>query len=333
MQMVETATGPVETEKLGRTLMHEHVFTFHSDRQGDYPWRNEPRFVDGAIEKLMKLKEVGFDSLVDLTVFGLGRNVARVAEVAQAAGFNVMVATGIYTYCDLPIYFRFQDQESGRRFIEDLFVREIEEGIGDTGIRAAILKCVTDVPGLTPDVDHLLRSVARAHLRTGVPISTHTDPFTETGLIQQRVFRQEGVDLSEVIIGHCGDTTDLAYLERLMQAGSYIGMDRFGNYLRCSFENRVETVAALCRRGYASQMVLSHDANCGGDIHEDEALATWRFGAIPTEILPALRARGVTEEQIDLMTTGNPKAIFERAAARRGQESITIAEVELREES
>jgi phosphotriesterase-related protein len=322
---VETSTGPVDLERLGRTLMHEHVFTFHSDMHGDYPWHDEQRYVEGAVEKLKKLKEVGFDSLVDLTVFGIGRNVARVAKVARTAEFNVVVASGVYTYRDLPIYFRFQTELSDRRYIEDLFVREVEEGIGDTGIRAAVLKCVTDVPGLTPDVEFLLRTVARAHLRTGVPISTHTDPHTETGLLQQRIFRQEGVDLSNVIIGHCGDTTDLAYLERLLQAGSYIGMDRFGNYLRTSFKDRIETVVALCNRGYASRMVLSHDANCGGDIRSQEALENWRYGAIPTEVLPALRSRGVTEEQIDLMARGNPKAIFARAATLRGQAARTTA--------
>lgn len=93
-----------------------------------------------------------------------------------------------------------------------------------------------------------------------------------------------------------------------------MGMDRFGNYLKCSFKDRVETVAALCRRGYASRVVLSHDANCGGDSPNLEALEHWRYGAIPTEVLPALRAHGVTDEQIDLMTTGNPRTIFSNRA-------------------
>jgi phosphotriesterase-related protein len=69
--------------------------------------------------------------------------------------------------------------------------------------------------GLTPDIEVILRSVSRAHLRTCVPISTHTNAVRETGLLQERIFRQEGMDLSNVVIRHSGDSTDLAYLERL----------------------------------------------------------------------------------------------------------------------
>lgn len=315
MPSVNTATGPVDVQTLGRTLMHEHVFTFHSDIQGDYPWRDEQTFVDAAVDKLQRLARAGFDTIVDLTVFGLGRNVARVAGIAQRASFNVIVASGLYTYTDLPTYFRAQLAMTGPTFLEDLFVREITEGIGETGIRSAVLKCCTDRPGLTPDVETVLRSVARAHLRTGVPISTHTDPISEAGLIQQEVFRQEGVDLSRVIIGHSGDTTDLAYLEKLILAGSYIGMDRFGLTHFLSDEDRVKTVAALCRTGYASRMVLSHDTNCGGDLRPEEALAVWRYGHIPDVVLPALRQAGVTEADIELMTRANPRAIFEKAAS------------------
>lgn len=316
MPSVNSATGPVATQTLGRTLMHEHVFTFHSDIFGDYPWPDEQQFADGAVDKLQQLQRAGFDTIVDLTVFGLGRNVARVAGIARRAGFNVIVASGLYTYTDLPTYFRAQLAMSGPSFLEDLFVRELAEGIGETGIRSAILKCCTDRQGLTPDVETVLRSVARAHNRTGAPISTHTDPISETGLIQQEIFRQEGVDLSEVVIGHSGDTTDLAYLEKLILAGSYIGMDRFGLTHFLSEEDRVKTVAALCRQGYASRMVLSHDTNCGGDLRPEEALRDWRYGHIPTVVLPALRDAGVSDADIDLMTTANPRAIFEKAAAQ-----------------
>lgn len=316
MPSVNTATGPVDVETLGRTLMHEHVFTFHSDVQGDYSWRDERAFVDGAVEKLQRLARAGFDTIVDLTVFGLGRNVARVAGVAQRASFNVIVASGLYTYNDLPTYFRAQLALNGPTSLEDLFVREITQGIGETGIRPAVLKCCTDRPGLTPDVETVLRSVARAHLRTGVPISTHSEPTSETGLIQQEIFRQEGVDLSQVIIGHSGDTADLAYLEKLILAGSYIGMDRFGATHFLSEEDRVKTVAALCRTGYASRMVLSHDTNCGGDLDPEEALRVWRYGHIPEVVIPALRQAGVTEEDIDLMTKANPRTIFEKAASK-----------------
>ena len=123
----------------------------------------------------------------------------------------------------------------------EMFVRDITEGIAGTGVKAAILKCATDEPGLTPGVERVLRAVAVAHRATGVPISTHTHARTRRGLEQQRVFAEEGVDLGRVIIGHSGDTTDLDYLKELIAAGSYIGMDRFGLDNILGFEHRVDT--------------------------------------------------------------------------------------------
>src|SRR2546421_2893381 len=311
---INTVRGPVSVESLGRTLMHEHVFTFHSDKFADYPWREEEQYVAAAIGKLRKLKEAGWETLVDLTVFGLGRNVARGARVAEAADFNIIAATGMYVAAEMPLYFRVHLKYDGPDFLENLYVREIEEGIGETGIRAGVIKAFTDHHGLTPDVEEILKSAARAQLRTGVPISTHTDAFAETGLIQQKVFRREGVDLTDVIIGHCGDTSDLAYLQRLMDAGSYIGMDRFGIESFQPFENRVQTVAALCRKGYASQMLLSHDANCGADLFEEQSLREWKWGFIHEKVVPRLRELGVPDADIDQMTIGNPAKIFARSA-------------------
>jgi phosphotriesterase-related protein len=169
---------------------------------------------------------------------------------------------------------------------------------------------------VTPGVEKVLRAVARAHRRTGVPISTHTHAGTRRGLEQQDIFEQEGVDLSRVVIGHSGDSEDLEYLETLMKRGSFIGMDRFGVDVILPTDKRVATIAALCERGYAGQMVLSHDASCYIDWFPREALQAavpnWHFRHITEEVLPALRQAGVTEEQVRQMTVDNPRRIFER---------------------
>ena len=140
----------------------------------------------------------------------------------------------------------------GPEIMTDMFVGDITEGIAGTGIKAAILKCATDEPGVTPGVERVLRAVAQAHRQTGVPISTHTHAATRRGLEQQRIFAEEGVDLSRVVIGHCGDTTDIGYLEELIGNGSYIGMDRFGLDTlpdhRGTGEHRGDDVRARARR-------------------------------------------------------------------------------------
>jgi phosphotriesterase-related protein len=299
--------------------MHEHVFILSPDITANYPevWGDEAKREDDAIKRLNELKSRGVDSIVDLTVIGMGRYIPRIARVAAATDINIVVATGVYTYNDVPMYFHFTGPGGalgdGEPMI-DMFVRDIEHGIADTGVKAAILKCATDEPGVTPGVERVLRAVAKAHRLTGVPISTHTHAATRRGLEQQRIFADEGVDLTRVVIGHSGDTTDLDYLEELIGNGSYIGMDRFGVDVFLPFEDRVNTVARMCERGHADKMVLSHDAACFMDWVPEQllpALPNWHYLHIHNDVIPALKERGVTDEQLTTMLVDNPRRIFE----------------------
>ena len=138
------------------------------------------------------------------------------------------------------------------------------------------------------------------------------------GLEQQEIFRSEGVDLSRVVIGHCGDTDDLDYLKEIADAGSILGMDRFGidGYLPTA--ERTAVVAELCRQGYADRIVLSHDASCYIDWIAGEvpigALPDWHYLHISHDVLPALLEHGVTPEQIDTMMVDNPRRFLESHA-------------------
>jgi phosphotriesterase-related protein len=324
MATINTVRGPIDSTGLGATLMHEHIFVLSTEILQNYPedWGDEQKRVADAVARLNELKARGVDTIVDLTVIGLGRYIPRVEQVAAKTDLNIIVATGIYTYNDIPMYFYFRGPGTtlgGDEMMADMFVRDIEQGVAGTGVKAAILKCATDTPGVTPGVERVLRAVAAAHRRTGVPISTHTHAHSQRGLDQQRIFTEEGVDLSRVIIGHSGDTTDIAYLEKLIDSGSYIGMDRFGIDVLCSFEDRVETVAKLCKRGHADRMVLSHDAACFNDWLPEAALPViaprWHYLHIHNDVIPALKQRGVSEEQIHLMLVENPRRIFERQGA------------------
>jgi len=321
MAEIQTVRGPIASTQLGVTLMHEHVFVIDTDVFLNYPeeWGDEESRIADAVRRMNELKSRGVDTIVDLTVLGLGRYIPRIQRIAEQTRLNIIVATGIYTYCDLPHYFQHRGPGTmlgGPELIADMFVRDIEQGIADTGVKAGILKCATDAPGLTPGVERILRATAQAHRRTGVPISTHTHARKRVGLDQQRVFREEGVDLSRVVIGHSGDTTDLEYLEELIANGSYIGMDRFGIDSLLPFEDRVKTVAQMCERGHADKMVLSHDASCFMHWLPEGLVPTvlprWHYLHIHNDVIPALKGMGVTDEQLDIMLVENPRKIFER---------------------
>jgi phosphotriesterase-related protein len=321
---VDTVRGAIPTGALGVTLMHEHVFVLSPEIMANYPqaWGDEQAREQAAVEKLNALKAAGVDTIVDPTVIGLGRYIPRIQRVAAQTDLHIVVATGVYTYNDVPMYFHFSGPGTalnGPEPMVDMFVRDINEGIAGTGVKAAILKCATDEPGVTPGVERVLRAVAQAHRATGVPITTHTHAHTRRGVDQQRIFAEEGVDLSRVVIGHSGDTTDLDYLEELVAAGSYLGMDRFGVDNILSFEDRVDTVVRMCERGHADRMVLAHDASCYIDWLPEAALPVvlpnWHYLHISNDVLPALRQRGVTEDQITTMLVDNPRAIFSNGGA------------------
>ncbi|WP_158893640.1 phosphotriesterase family protein [Amycolatopsis anabasis] len=323
MPEVETVRGRVAAEGLGRVLMHEHIFVLSPEFVANYPEHDgfsEEEQVPRAVERLRELAAEGIGTIVDPTVLGLGRYIPRIQRIAAEVDLNIVVATGLYTYHDVPHYLHFRGPNTlfdGEDPLVELFVRDITEGIADTGVKAALLKCATDEPGLTAGVERVLRAVAKAHRATGAPIMTHTHAGSRRGLEQQNVFESEGVDLGRVLIGHCGDTTDLDYLIELADRGSLLGMDRFGLDLLLPFEDRVATVAALCERGYASQLVLSQDASCYIDWLPADRLPVlapnWHYLHVTRDVLPALRERGVGERDITTMLVDNPRRFLTTA--------------------
>ena len=323
MPQVQTVTGPVDTAALGQVLMHEHVFVLTPDVQQNYPeeWGSEDARVSDAVAKLTALAATGVRTIVDPTVVGLGRYIPRIQRVAEQVDLNIVVATGCYTYKDVPFFFHHRgpalDAALGTSVPDpmvDMFVGDLKQGIAGTGVRAAFLKCAIDAPGLTTGVERVMRAVARAHGRTGAPITVHTHPGTRQGLAVQRVFAEEGVDPRRVVLGHSGDTTDADHLSELADAGFLLGMDRFGINLDTTFEARADIVVEMCRRGYAESMVLSQDAACYIDWVDPAVMAMltdWRYTHIHEDVLPYLREHGVTDEQIDTMLVANPRRYFE----------------------
>jgi phosphotriesterase-related protein len=318
---VNTVRGPVDVAALGPTLMHEHIFVLNTEVMVNHPeiWDEDVRVAD-AVGRLNELKAAGIDTIVDPTVMGLGRYIPRIQKVCAQTDLNVVVATGFYTYNELPFYFSLRGPGTllnGPEPLLDMFVRDIEEGITGTGVRPGAIKFATDAHGMTPGCERVIRACAQAHRRTGVPITTHTDVHNKSGLDQQRILREEGVDLGRVIIGHSGDSTDLDYLQQLIDNGSYLGMDRFGIDVFLPTDKRVDVIVELCKRGYAGRMVLSHDASCWLDWVEPVSDAVrqamspnWNYLHISQDVIPMLRERGVSEEQVEQMMVGNPRDIF-----------------------
>ncbi|MCD2195103.1 phosphotriesterase-related protein [Actinomycetospora endophytica] len=327
MPDVQTVRGPVPAERLGPTLTHEHLVVSSTEFARDYPDRAWPGGRDAALATVVaRLREVhdrGIRTIVDCTALHHGRDTAFVVEAnAAVPDLNVVVSTGIYTDDYLPFYIKHRPKRPGVvDVLTELFVTDLVEGIGHTGVRAQNIKVMTDTAGVTANNERILRAAAQAAMETGAPITTHTHAPARNGLAQQAIFAQEGLDLAGVVIGHSGDSTDLDYLRALMDAGSVIASDRFGlnGAGRATEEQRIATIARLCGEGYGDRIVLSHDCLMACDWLDsfDAYPATWVPTHVSDVVLPALREAGVDEKDLKQMMVTTPARLLARNSGAR----------------
>ena len=332
LAIIQSVTGPIDSKQLGLTLIHEHMRVRSEAVFVQFPhlYDEEKEFTK-AVEQVNKVKKLGVKTICDPTVMELGRDIRFIERVSRETGVQIIAATGIYSYHYIPPHFQNRDID----YMADLFVRDIEVGIQNTSIKAGFLKCATDAQGVTPDVEKVIRAVARAHKKTGVPIMTHSHPGTGTGINQLDILIEEGVDPSRILIGHTGDTDNMEYILRVIEYGCFIGMDRYGLTSECSTENRNTTVIELAKKGYANRMFLSQDHCCTIDWYPEEApglmFPKWTMSFVLEEVIPELRSNGVTDEQIQLMMVDNARHWLEGNDQTSNRADVEIGGVEFGE--
>lgn len=325
MARVNTLRGPVDSSELGYTLAHEHVFVHDEGVISNFPhiW-DEDRAFSLARMKVMAAYECGVRTMLDASVLGNGRNVPMLLRAVGGLPMNFLICTGLFYKSDLPGFFQTQSPD----ILAECFIKDIEEGIAGTGVKAAIIKSCTDVAGITIGVEKALRAAARAHLRTGAVLHTHANAVVKAGLEQQRIFADEGVDLEKVYIGHAINSPDIDYLHALLDKGSFIGFDRWAAgplppipglevLPPVTADDAVKMLAQLCREGYAGQILIGNDG-CSFqtvvrfvNVEESPGMNDLDYVVFPKEITPKLLAAGVTESQIDTMTIHAPRRLFE----------------------
>ena len=316
MATVQTVSGPVDADQLGLTLIHEHFFS--SDEAVSVQWphvRDHDREFELALESAEAVKRHGVRTVVEPTAMFLGRDIQASRRLASQAGLQIVACTGIYTYDHLPQFLL----NRGEDFITDLFVHDIEQGIQGTDVRAAFIKCAADAAGVNERIEKVHRAAARAAVRTGAPIMAHSRPASNTGPRQVEILLEEGVAPEKVQIAHTGDTDDLDYIERLLDAGVWIGMDRYGIDVFLPTDRRNATVLELLKRGYAERMFLSQDFDIpianGLDWYPPEvveqlqasgAVRDWSMTFLFESVIPTLRDGGMSDAQLQTIMVENP---------------------------
>lgn len=314
MPKINTVLGPLDTADLGFTLMHEHVLVAPPATLKDYPELLGPHPLERAVESLKAAKAGGVETIVDLTTLDLGRDVDFLAEVSLRSGVNIVATTG--WWLDYPRWFEGVSADQ----LADLFVREIEKGMAGTGVKAGLLKSASDLGGVTPGAEIVLRAVARAHLRTGAPIALHSYAPGRVAFEQLAIMKQEKVPLSRVKIDHCNDTTDVEYLLKLLDMGCYLGLDRYPGRL-VSPTGRTRTLKALIDAGFADRLCPSHDHITvwveaeRPIISKEDRLRANPYGYLYMKkaVFPELLEMGVSQKVIDRLCVVGPRKFLEGA--------------------
>ncbi len=316
---IATVTGTVHPEDLGRTLMHEHLLIAYPGAESDTirPGPSAEERFSICVDRIEEMKDLGFRSMLDPCPADLGRDVELMARVAQKTGFQIICATGLYKEAEGgAAYWKFRNAFSPSvEGMTELFVHELTEGIGSTGIRAGIIKVATG-PGRMSDYERMVfEAAARASLATGAPITTHTDQGT-VGDVQQRLLTELGVPANRIVIGHSCGTSDGEYHLTIARGGSYLGFDRFGLDMLHPDEERIRSLVRLLRAGAGDRVVVSHDSVwCWRGEPAPRAVLealteTWNPGHFTLRIAPRLRAEGIAEEAIEALLVDNPRRFF-----------------------
>src|SRR3954469_7961591 len=320
---VQTVTGPIGLDQLGRTLMHEHLFIAFPGAEFD-PMAAFDRagFVAEAVKRLRQLREEhGVRTFLDPCPIELGRDAGLMKEIAEKSEMQVICTTGFYfEEMGLPVYWRARTEQE----IADLYIREITQGIGTTGVKAGAIKVATGKPITTLD-QKFLAAACIAQKATGVPIITHTQDG-HGGPEQQELFAAGGVEAHRCLIGHCCGNADPAYHRRVVDGGSYIGFDRIGILRFQPDEVRADNLVRLVRSGHRAQIMMSQDRHCGwlgkfarqmspqelAHIEAQRAAGNWPppYTYLFTDFVPMLKERGLTQQEIDSILLDNPRRYF-----------------------
>jgi len=321
MAEVNTVLGPISADELGVTLIHEHLVFSYLGWECDAlaPPYDREAAAKACVDALTEARGYGLKTLVDATASDMGRDVELQKIVSERLGINIICATGFYTEkLGKAGYFKFRSQvyDIVAELCETL-VKEITQGVGNTGVKAGVIKVGTGHARISSYEEKILKAAARAQKETGVPIITHTEAGT-MGPEQADLLISEGADPKRIVIGHMCGNADLNYHVSVLEKGVNIAFDRLGIDIFFPDKLRKACLIALVGMGYTDRIMLSQDCfayQLGRPFEFPDAvkplLANWSYVHVFNNIIPALKEAGVSEDKINTMMVENPRRLFD----------------------
>lgn len=338
---IQTVLGPIAAASVGRILHHEHLLSLVPG-----PWlaggksrSTDEDMIDEAVRALSGLKDLGYDLVADLSPYDVvgrsrdGQNVTMLRDISERSGVHIVAGSSVYLEAYSPTWTR----EATLDQLTKRFTSDVTSGIGSSEIRAGILgEQATGLDEITPHEDKCLRAATRAHVDTGASLVTHTTHGT-MALEQLAIMREEGADLSRVVIGHMDIQPDLDYLLEVLDSGVNIAFDTIGKqywdfvleplptnlpdgefakraYFR-SDQRRAERLVELVDRGYVDHLMLSLDLT-GAEVYLNPAThGGWGYSYLGASFLPLAISLGLDRSHADTLVRDNPLRLLSQVTS------------------
>ena len=298
----QLAYSPVTIDKLG--ILKRNCFALLDNVQMmDY---------DTQKQEIEYFKLAGGKTVVDASNIGLGRDPELLRRISIETGLNVIIGSGYYVEgAQKP-----ETLELTIEQMEENIVREFEYGIGHTGIKPGFIGEIGVSHIMMPFEKKSLIAACRAQKRTGAPLMIHINPWSTQGREAMEIVKEHGIDPKKVVICHADVEDREDYIFDLLEMGVYVEFDNFGkendvepwdiypgNGPFVTDRERVALIKKIIDRGYVKQLLFSTDICLKSLLH---SYGGWGYDHVITHILPALRYKGVTEEQIEEIMVHNP---------------------------
>ena len=336
---VQTVLGPIDPDSLGATITHEHLVvdlgcysiepaeaSLKSDvvapvridtltriRQNfRYNLDNRRLWdVDAAIEEVSLYKYAGGDAIVDASSVGLGRDPIALARISRATGLNIIMGASYYVPFSHP---QDMDQKSEDEIAIEI-IRDVNEGVGDTGIGSGIIGEVGVWWPHTDNVKKVLRASAHAQNVTGASILIHPGYNDESHHEIMDILIAAEADPTRVIVGHLDHTlNDFGSLKALADRGCFMEYDNFGSenttltslggQYNVTDAQRLDRIEFLIEQGHLDKILLSHDVCTKSKTASYGGVG---YAHILNTVVPRMKRRGFTEEQVKAMLVDNPR--------------------------
>ena len=336
-----TVSGIVEESDLGVIAPHEHVFIDIRNQFSEFSEatkkalseqevsinnldilsRNPYALKDNLVlndiktaeEELLYFKIAGGSTIVDATSIGIGRDPEALRNIAVKLGLNIIAGSGYYTQDTNP-------KDMNQKKVEEIareIINDIKKGISGTDVRAGVIGEIGTSEEIHPNEKKVLIASAKAQSETGVAIITHTYPWGKKGLEAINILEKNGANINKVSISHIDVEIDIEYCKKIMDSGAYIEFDDFGKeyFIDKRYRGfaggvfardieRVDTIKKLIELGYIDKILLSCDICLKTLLHK---YGGWGYDHILKNIVPMLKEKNITDDQISKLIKDNPK--------------------------